>query len=152
MNNLIVEILPNLWLSSYKYALDEKFIKDKKIKVILNCTKNIKFINLPNIKKIRISVNDSLKHEDIVSLYNYLPSTVDLIEKHMNNMEPMIIHCYAGQQRSATVIAAFLIKNTNLTYLESIIFIQSKKKNAFKPGINFSNSLKKYEEDIKSTY
>ena len=81
-----------------------------------------------------------------------LPKMINLLHLAYLYSIPTIVFCFKGRQRSATLIAAFLIKNTNLTYLESIIFIQSKKKNAFKPGINFSNSLKKYVEDIKSTY
>ena len=148
MNNNIVEILPNLWLSSQKYALDTKFIKSKNIKVVINCTKNIEFVDLPNIRKVRVAVDDSLKQQDINKLYSFLPDVLEIIDKHMEKQDPILIHCFAGKQRSATVIAAYLMKHTKITCMESVVFIQSKKDNAFRPGINFKNALDLYYQDI----
>jgi protein-tyrosine phosphatase len=149
MNNSdIVEILPNLWLSSYKYAINEDFLENKKIKVILNCSKNIKFVNNKNITKIRIPVNDSLQLIDIELLYSKLDIITNIIDKYITKFIPVLIHCYAGKQRSATVIAAYIMKITGRPYQEVIALIRSKKSNAFKPEINFIDSLKKYENDL----
>jgi protein-tyrosine phosphatase len=141
MNNDIVEILPNLWLSSRKYALNKKFLKKKNIKLIINCTKTIDFIDLKNISKVRVNINDSLKDEDIDKLTDLLPKIIEIIEKFYLNLNPILVHCYAGKQRSATIIAGFIMKTTSLSIKQCIAFIQSKKKNAFRPGINFLKSL-----------
>ena len=55
------EILPYLWIGDYKDSMNIEFLHDKKIKVIINCTKDIDFFDDPefiNIKKIRIPVDD----------------------------------------------------------------------------------------------
>ena len=149
MDELIVEILPNLWLSGYKYACKKSFLEEKGIRLIINCSTNIEFAkDIPNIKKIRIPVNDSLQENDIDLLTIYLPKTTLILAKYFKNMEPVIVHCYAGKQRSATVIAAFLMSITKLEPRTIIALIQSKKRNAFRPCINFSKSLNEYYKTI----
>ena len=70
MNQLPTEIIPNLWLSNKECAGDIQFIEDKKIDILINCTKNIPFTKTNpstnrNIQKIRIAVDDN--HRGIVS-------------------------------------------------------------------------------------
>ena len=146
MNTEVVEILPNLWLSGHKYAKNKGFLRSKNIKLIINCSTNIDFVDgLDDIKKIRIPVNDSLQEKDIQLLTKYLPKTSLLIEKYFNNLDPVLVHCYAGKQRSATVITSFIMKQTNLDIKMLIALIQMKKSNAFRPCINFMQSLKDYQ-------
>ena len=62
----------------------------------------------------------------------------------------MIVHCYAGKQRSASVIAAFLINFLNIDWRKSVALIQSKKPSSFRPGINFAHALQKYSINMTS--
>jgi dual specificity MAP kinase phosphatase len=150
MNDHLVEILPNLWLSGYKYALNPSFLKDKNIKLIINCTNTVKFIkDMDHIKKVRIPVDDNLQQDQIQLLTTYLDKTSILIENYYKHLQPILVHCYAGKQRSATIIAAYIMKMTKLDTKEIIALIQSKKSNAFKPSINFIQSLNDYHNTIK---
>lgn len=143
-----MEILPNIWIGSHKDALNNKFIKNNHIQVIINCTKTIPFSKLQNIKKIRIPVNDSLKDEDIELLYQYFDKTNKILNQTFSSLTPVLVHCYAGKQRSATVIAAFIMEVTKLDKLDIIAMIKSKKNNCFTPCINFSKSLDKFKNDL----
>ena len=149
-NSDVVEIIPNLWLSNYKKALDKQFLIQKKINIIINCSKDIKFINSSKFKKIRIPVDDNLKDDQIELLYNYFDTTSKIIFEGFKQQKGILVHCYAGKQRSASVIAAFLMNFLNIDWREGIALIQSKKPSSFRPGINFASALQKYANDKTS--
>ena len=148
-----MEIIPNIWIGNYKDALNKEFLIKNNIKYIINCTNTILFTDIKDIIKIRIPVNDSLKEIDIDLLSKYIPKTNDILKKCFYNLDPILVHCYAGKQRSATIIASFLMKNTNLDKLKIIALIQSKKSDCFKPSINFNKCLDKLQLDLlKNNY
>ena len=142
---MIVEIIPNIWISDIKNAHDISFIKSHNIKIIINCSENLKFPNIQNIKQIRIPVSDSQTNKDIDNMNYYLPEICETIYKIVNhpyNTETKIlIFCFSGRQRSPTIIAAFFIKYLNINLYQAIKIIQSKLPIAFTPQINFYESL-----------
>ena len=46
-------------------------------------------------------------------MYQYLDKGSDLINSTIDRNEGVLVHCFAGKQRSATLIAAFLMKYAN---------------------------------------
>ena len=58
------------------------------------------------------------------------------------------IHCHAGMQRSACVVAAYLIRYYKMTPQEAVYFIRSKRPIAFTPFINFQKSLDNYHNSL----
>ena len=137
------EILPNIWLSDYTTALDKSFLLEHGIKVVFNCTKNNPFTSL-DIKKYRLAVNDSLQAIDQQEMFDLLPEMTKLMIMAYKTLTPMLVYCHVGIQRSATLIAAFLIRTTGINYLSAIKIIQTKRDIAFRPGINFCETLKKF--------
>ena len=61
--------------------------------------------------------------------------------------EPTLIFCENGNQKSATIIAAFLIKYGNHNKESAIKAIRSKYKSAFYPDINYIYSLEMFEQN-----
>lgn len=143
------EILPNLWLGNLKTAQSGNFIEKYDIDCILNCSSDIPFYTNETLN-IRISVNDNFKQDEIDKMYNYLDKSSNIIEKYLKDNKKILVHCYAGKQRSACVIAAYLIKYAGMTLNESINSIRSKRLIAFTPKVNFLEALKKYENSLKS--
>ncbi len=143
------EILPNLFLGNIDSAQDSKFIKKQNIQVIINCSNNIEhyFLYNTNIKYYRCPIDDSLLDYDINLMKDYLPKFVNIIEEALNNNKPVLVHCYAGRQRSAVVIAAYLMYKKGLSIEEAYKYIISKRPEAFHYGrsFNFNKSLKYYE-------
>lgn len=108
-------IIPNLWLGSYRSALNENFLLDNKIDLIINCTKNIPFISeiehdkYKNIEYLRIPVNDSLLEKDFLLMQDYFKVILPyLYKKYIIEKKTILIHCREGKQRSAILTAAFL--------------------------------------------
>ena len=143
----VCEIIPNLWLGDIRSAKNKHFFDENGINVIINCSKDIPFYSNYG-EKIRIAVNDDLKRDEIDKMYQYLPKVTDLIQDKLEKNNKILVHCYAGKQRSASVIVGYLMKYGNLSMKNAILAVQSKRLIAFTPGINFDNALKQFENDL----
>jgi protein-tyrosine phosphatase len=166
------EIIPNLYLGSVEASTDNDFIQNKKIDVIVNCSKDLKneyslnllkpieeapleiqewlYNNSYYIKYYRIPVDDNGKDNEIQNFYKYTMEILDLIINEYKKGKNILVHCLAGNQRSASFITAFLMLYKNITLEDSISYLLNKKPNVFFFGqtINFINALKKIEYDL----
>jgi protein tyrosine phosphatase len=158
--NNVDEIIPGLWLGNHNAAHDKKFLKENNITVIINCTKDIPYVNDPSISFYRIPVDDSLEEEDIIKMEKALPDVLEfLIYTHMQNNRNVLIHCFAGVQRSAIVTVSYLFvrkmienhksnkyENKHKVAKEVIKYVIQKRPQAFFGGrfINFRKSFVVY--------
>jgi protein-tyrosine phosphatase len=149
-------ITENIFLGNYQAAKDKQFFKDKKIKAVLNCTKSTDipnhFTHMKDIEYMRIPVDDSLKEKDFELMYEYMPSIVEFIHKHANIAKNnILIHCWAGRQRSAIAVAAYLVAKRNMTPHQACKYVLDKRPEAFHHGLslNFDQALKKYYKNKK---
>ena len=145
------EIVPGLWLGSYKAATDSKWLGSKGIKCVFNCTKDIPFV--PDIqRKYRIPVDDNLQADEIRNLELWAYEIVLKLTREYKTGQPMLVHCAAGMQRSAASTAMFLMATRGLTVDESIAYIQARRPIAFRPNANFRPALESfyttYQRDV----
>ena len=147
------KIMSKLYLGNYQAAKDPEFFGDKKIKAVLNCTKDIpNTFAKKDIEYMRIPIDDSLKEIDFNKAHLFMPAAVEFIHKHIVLQgENILVHCYAGRQRSACMVAAYLIAKQNLTPKQACKLILEKRPEAFHFGVslNFEKSLERYYEDLK---
>jgi dual specificity MAP kinase phosphatase len=144
------KILPRLYLGNYKGSESTAFFKEKSIKGVVNCTKDLpcKFVG-KGVEYIRLPVDDSLKAKDITKMGEYLPFAVEFIARHRDvDKHPVFVHCVEGKQRSACVVAAYLISKRGMTAKEACKFVMDKRTEAFHHGhgVNFENALVKWEK------
>jgi len=152
-NNLAnaTEIVPHLWLGDDDSSQSDDFLTTQNIKAIVNATTDVPTTKL-NITYLRVPVNDSRKARDIAIMTIYLPEAVQFV--HMNRdhyHRNVLVHCHAGVQRSATVVAAYLMKYYNFTLLQSINYVVSKRPQVFFNGniVNFMYSLIEFQDSIR---
>jgi hypothetical protein len=159
---MYTKILPKLYLGNYQAAKNAEFFKDKKIKAVLNCSKD-----LPNtfaskkdkygveeVEYMRIPIDDSLKEVDIKKCYEFMPVIVEFIHKHtVLQKNNILVHCYAGRQRSAISVAVYLVAKYGMTPADACKYIMDKRKEAFHFGLslNFEDSLNKYYKDLQKS-
>jgi protein tyrosine phosphatase len=127
------EIVPHLYLSSYQDA--QTVPKDF---FVINCSKDLPMVSTEG-GGTRLYVDDA--PHSLETMKRNLPLMVKYIEDHVNKGHNVLVHCFAGQQRSATVVAAYLIKNNNMSVDEAISYIKSKKPDAFYGGVHFLSAL-----------
>lgn len=174
VNNIIPENNKSgaLWLGNYKSALDPVFLKDNNISVIINCSADLPYVydildpahhGLNKLETFRIPVYDSLLDHDIYIMEQYYHTVIPFILKKMlSEHKNILVHCHAGAQRSASVVAAVLfvlidneiMKFDNLQnrtdkskLMKKIIsYILEKRPRAFSYGfrVNFKKSLETF--------
>lgn len=127
------KVMDRVYLGNFQAAKDRDFFKNKRIKAVLNCTRDIPnhFAHNKDIEYMRIPVEDSLKEKDYELMYQYMPCVVEFIHKHANmEKHNILVHCYAGRQRSAISIAAYLVDKYNLTPKEACKVVLTKRPEA----------------------
>jgi protein-tyrosine phosphatase len=131
------EVLDGLYLASFLEARDMALDAHY---VFLNCTKDLPMLG----PGMRIPVNDDLKPESIQTLYQAFPDAVKWIDTKLSRGNAVVVHCAAGQQRSAATVAAYLVWKFGYGVDQSIDYLKSIKSDAFLYGANFRPSLEQW--------
>jgi hypothetical protein len=138
------EIIPGIWLGNAMASQDPLFYKQNRIDSVFNCTKDLPF--LPSVpRKYRLPVHDNLRDEEIRAMEL---ASFEVVYKlsHEHRKGPVLVHCAAGMQRSAAVVAMYLMaKNPGMKVEEAILYIQKRRPIAFTPGPNFLKAMKAFE-------
>ena len=149
------EILPYLWIGDYKDSIDLDFLHDKKIKVIVNCTKDIQFLDDPefkNLKKIRVPVDDrpSVSYiDDNMLMYHSVYDVVKDIHQYIINEISVLVHYQTNKQRSTAVIAAYFIMFGKVDVETAVNYVRSKRLKCFQPKNNFQLALDKFYNHLE---
>jgi hypothetical protein len=141
------EILPNLYLGSIK-ALDVYQNESNSISfyMVVDLIKHTILLDksetIANTKiYINLPVHDSSDECD--NLLSLICDTQVLEKMHdcIINNKPVLVHCFAGMQRSCALVACYLIKYHHIKPNEAIDFIKSKRPIAFFGQVNFMETL-----------
>ena len=138
------EILPNLWLGNIVSSQDPNFLKEHGIQAVFNCTKTIPFVNsVP--RKYRLPVDDNLQDDEIRNMELWSFEVVYKLALELRK-GPVLVHCHAGMQRSACVVAMYLIAKKSMTTDSAIAYIKARRPIAFTPGPNFLKAILGFEK------
>jgi protein-tyrosine phosphatase len=74
-------------------------------------------------------------------MLDFFPQATQTIRDHVLSHDEVIVHCWAGQQRSAAVVAAYLIRYENMTKDDAMRFVKRHKSDAFASGATFDPAL-----------
>lgn len=147
------EIIPGVYLGNEVASRDPKFFDAHKIRAVLNMTHDLPcpFKHRSTIDYATVPVDDSLKQKDFNIMENALPFAVSFIHKNVRDKKPLLVHCYMGAQRSATAVAAFLMRHKPElapTLSKAVKYVHSKRPIAWHNGkyVNFETSLKGYRK------
>jgi protein tyrosine phosphatase len=145
MMNNADEIIPRVWVGNRFAALNDTWLAENNIKVVVNATKNIPFSNSPVItNKYRVPVDDSLQELEINNMSKWSPEIAYKVLREYKAGKNILIHCAAGMQRSAAVMAIFLITLTGQSPAIVMSHIRKKRAITFTPNANFRKSIEYY--------
>ena len=109
------EIISGLWIGNINDIYNEEFYNDNLINICINCTIDQGFLDLPNLKKIRLSLSEEMDpNRDIHMLKENLNKILEFIH---NNMEEnnIFIYCYNGITISPLITALYMINYGNIS-------------------------------------
>tara|TARA_B100001094_G_C18090451_1_gene750125 strand:+ start:891 stop:1301 length:411 start_codon:yes stop_codon:yes gene_type:complete len=109
------EIISGLWIGNINDIYNEEFYNDNLINICINCTIDQGFLDLPNLKKIRLSLSEDMDpNRDIYMLKENQKKILEFIH---NNIEGnnIFIYCYNGITISPLIIALYMINYGNIS-------------------------------------
>lgn len=138
------KILPRLWLGNRTDALNTEWLRENHITTVFNCTKDIPFAEGP-LHKYRVPIDDSLNQEDIQKLTAWTPEIMYKLISEYKQGAHILVHCYAGVQRSAAVVAMFLMTLQQQPMSVIFPFLRHCRPIVFSPAMNFADSIQAWE-------
>ena len=135
------EIIPNLWVGDFFASQDENFFKEFNVKFVVNATTHIPFGDFYKRRKvdaIRFPILDSFDPVYQEFMRKHKNTIAEAIRGALQKGEVVLVHCHAGMQRSATLVAVFLMRYHNMSKQKAIKFIKSKRSVCFEPKPTFN--------------
>lgn len=178
LEEFVSEIIPGLWLGNYESSINNDFLNNNNITHIIRIFEKFEFdinnkdnIKRYNVKKINISPNvkqsDNIylfKYEINNFIYHHFPyRDIDFYQYNLNNMfnytnliikngydkgENILVHCKMGHHRSATVVAAFIMKYLNINYIDTVSYINHIRKCSLRRDTCMVKGLIEYYKKI----
>ncbi len=140
-DDLAQEVLPGLFIGSQEVASNFSELGKHGIKAILNVAVGVSQIHYQNVDYKSMPIFD-LPDFDIRACFE---EALDFITRSMEKC-PVLVHCNAGISRSATIIAAYLIREKEMTFSEALKLIKDARP-AARPNEGFIKQLVSYEKE-----
>jgi protein-tyrosine phosphatase len=117
---------------------------DHNVRAVINCTSNVPFSNRPDVVHVRFSVEDNGDERQYQVMTDLLPDAVAAVRDGLRRGNTLV-HCQQGKQRSACVVAAYLMTEYGIGLQEAIAHVkQAAEHRPFFPEVNFITSLRAY--------
>ena len=143
------EIVKNLWIGSEGDSKDGEFFRAHTIRLVVNATANIPVKAPPEVRSYRVPVDDHPSENE--TMLRHLPVVVVAIDDVLRYNQGVLVHCRAGMQRSAAVVAGYLMWKRGMTADQVFEFINRKKHETFWPVPTFEKALRAWESHLRAT-
>jgi len=122
-------------------------LEKQNVGLIINCSNDIPHYFQDLFEYRRVAVQDKLRE----NISPYLNSLADDIHNYLENNpnKNILIHCFMGSSRSATILIAYIIKYKGYSRRDALNFLRDKR-GLVNLNIDFFNQLGDFEEEIKT--
>lgn len=128
------EIVDGLYLASFNDVKQRG--TEARDYFIINCSRDLPMLSP---RGVRLPIDDAPNENG--RMLDFFPRVTQLIRRKLNEGEEVIVHCWAGQQRSAAVVCAYLMRYYDMTKERAMGFIRRMKNDAFSWGATFNPAL-----------
>ncbi len=143
------QILPNLWIGSEGDSRNTSFFVRHDIRLVVNASKNIPFRTpTADVRTYRVPVDDHPSENQL--MLSHFPVVVLAIDEVLTYGQGVLVHCRAGMQRSAAVVAAYVMWKRGWTANRALEFINRKKNETFWPVPTFEPALRAWETQLRA--
>jgi protein-tyrosine phosphatase len=144
-----VQIIPGLYIGSVVDGTSDAFLRDHDISMVINCTKQKNHQDQTR-GYYQVPVDDDLSAHEVQKMYEAFPDVVGVIDDCMKNQNNVLVHCWAGRQRSASVVCAYLMWRYGTPLDTSIRRLRRRKPDVFTPSVNFRDALQMWRHHHQS--
>lgn len=132
------EILPGLYLGNAYNASNYKTIEKLNIKTIVNVSKELPnfFEKNTSIRYLQIPIKDDSENH----ITEFIHSVLDFLDQNgpYDKNNSVLIHCYMGSSRSASIVLLYLIYKYQYSYNAGLELLRSKR-----PIVNINTNFLK---------
>ena len=119
-------------INNYDKIIENLFIGNResvkefqRFDLLVNCTREINY-SMPCIKMLTFICETGV---------------LEKIHSLITQNKPVLVHCYAGMQRSCAVVACYLVKYHGMTPENAILLIRQRRPVAFYYQVNFLRTI-----------
>lgn len=141
--NHLAEIVPSLYLGSYGMVSNIAELKYAQITNIINTAREISNTMESTYMYYNLPLTDSENQH----LIEHLDTICDYIKMLVTNKCKVVVHCYMGISRSASIIIAYLIKHNNMSYDQAFKYVLDRR--YICPNQRFEDELREFETKCK---
>lgn len=139
------QIIDNLWLGSLKSSCNKESLLERNIETIVSAILGASAMYPFDFKYERAKLRDVDDEDIIKEIEKLLP----IIRKELVNNRGVLCHCHAGRSRSATIVAAYLIKYNSMSVEEALDYIKERRSQV-SPNSGYIEQLKAYEIKVNA--
>lgn len=110
-SDVISEIIPNLFIGNMGVSQNHKELASRGIRRVINVSTDIP-MPFEDMKYLRVPLEDSPK----AKINLYFEDTFQFIDEGLKAGEGVLVHCFAGVSRSATIVCAYLMKRYSIPF------------------------------------
>lgn len=136
----INEIVPGLYLGDFASASNKDTLQKHGFTHVVTAILGVDEMFPNDFKYLTLPLRD-VRTEDIYSVF---PESYTFIREALNSNGKVLVHCMAGASRSATLVAAYLVKEFGFSADTAVEFLQIKR-NVVKPNSGFKRQLQNYD-------
>lgn len=136
------EVIPGLYLSSLSALYNKSTLHNYNIKTVLSVMSQRPLIQkFSGLSYHFFSIDDT----DESDLLTHFTQTNVIISRSLDRNENILVHCFVGSSRSATIVVAYLMHNFKIGFSDAIEFV-CKRRSVIAPNKGFLIQLGLYEK------
>jgi len=140
-----INIVPGLYIGSVGAAISKENLLANGITHVLCAANNIKLYHPNDFIYKQIAIDDTPASD----MYSHLASACSFIGRAISAGGRVLVHCFAGKSRSATVIASYLMFTMKIDMVAAIDLMRSRRP-IVQPNAGFCTQLLKWNRYIKT--
>lgn len=133
-----------LWLGGISSASNREALHEHNIEIIISAVLGSVASFPYDFDYERSDLRDTEDEDIITEFYRIVP----IIHEELSKGKSILVHCIWGKSRSASFVAAFLIKHRGMSTDQALEFIKLKRIQV-SPNANYIRQLRQYEGEIR---
>lgn len=138
------QIIDNLWLGSLESSCNRDALQEKNIETVISAVLGASAMYPFDFRYERAKLKD-VEDENILDEFDKL---LPIIRKELVNNRGVLCHCHAGRSRSASIVAAYLIKYNGMSTDEALNYIKARRTQV-DPNAGYIQQLRQFEDKVK---